>query len=329
MILPMNSFFRKSTSHCAGLIASDSPHYIDHLAPFCALAGCPLLVCEESIAHLARKYYPDLQIIETSVWAASLPSSIISCDTRPLIESFFPQRVPEHIFWLPHGHSDKGWRAPFFEALKAETALVYGRKMLHCFQKKKVPSSTKYIGNFRLHYWHANKRFYDLITLQEIPFSKTGKTYLYAPTWEDAEQNCSLWTMLPLLAKHLPKHSTLLVKLHPNTQKQHAPSVERWIGQYKNISFLSEFPPIYPLLDRCDVYIGDMSSIGYDFLYRNRPMFFLNHKRRDSKNHPSAYLYRCGHEIFPETIEKIFKKAEDPPHLKRIREQVYAYTFSP
>src|SRR5690242_17676659 len=70
----------------AGLIFDDSRHYIDHLAPFCALHGCPLIVCDGSVADLARRYYPGLDVIERTTWDLSLPDNIVACDPRPLIE---------------------------------------------------------------------------------------------------------------------------------------------------------------------------------------------------------------------------------------------------
>ena len=40
-------------TQCAGLIFDESSHYLDHLAPFCALMRWQLMVCEESVASRA------------------------------------------------------------------------------------------------------------------------------------------------------------------------------------------------------------------------------------------------------------------------------------
>ncbi|HEY4254875.1 MAG TPA: hypothetical protein VGM34_00830, partial [Chlamydiales bacterium] len=51
----------------AGLIFDDSYHYIDHLAPFCSLIGCPLIVCDPTVGEFCRAYYPNLNLIELSI----------------------------------------------------------------------------------------------------------------------------------------------------------------------------------------------------------------------------------------------------------------------
>ena len=46
----------------ASLIYGADLHHLDHLAPLSAMLGIPLLVTEESIAALAKKYYPHLKV---------------------------------------------------------------------------------------------------------------------------------------------------------------------------------------------------------------------------------------------------------------------------
>lgn len=307
----------------AGLIFDDSRHYIDHLAPFCSLKGWPLIICEGEIADLTRRYYPDLEIIEINRWDLNLPSALVACDSRGLIESAFPAAaVPKELYWLPHGNSDKGWKNPIFEPLRNENALVYGQKMIDFMSQKSVKPHTIRVGNFRLYYWMKHRSFYEKILKEEIPLPKARQTYLYAPTWNDAEGNGSFWEMLPLLTSHLPSDCNLIVKIHPNTQTRSLPEIERLIGQYAkrtNIFFLLEFPPIYPLLSICDAYIGDMSSIGYDFLYWKRPMYFLKTANR------SQFLYRCGMEINPDQMAAIFNPVQTS--REELQNEIYAYTF--
>jgi hypothetical protein len=322
----------------AGLIFNDSSHYLDHLAPFCALRKWPLILCEPSLAHLAREHYPGLTVIERPWSELKLPKKIISCHPQPMLQSAFPFANIQ-TFWLPHGNSDKGWKSAAFEQLRYEqTALVYGRKMIDCIQEKngQLPHlQIETVGNFREAYYRQNKTFYrDLV---QKKFSVKGKALLYAPTWGDFEDNSSFWQAFPILAKYLPDHYTLLVKPHPNTITAFAPELERLIGQYEkktNILWILDFPPIYPLLEICDGYVGDMSSIGYDFLFFNRPMYFLNAQKRDIKTDPGLYLYRCGIELLPEEYKKLFSLDEETHHMDRdrfrkIREKVYQYTFDP
>jgi hypothetical protein len=77
-----------------------------------------------------------------------------------------------------------------------------------------------------------------------------------------------------------------------------------------------------------------MSSIGYDFLTQNRPMYFLNSQRRDPKMDKGLYLYRCGFELLPEDYSSLFAIDEkthkdDSARFGKIRQEVYQYTFDP
>jgi teichoic acid glycerol-phosphate primase len=279
-----------------GLIYDDSLHYLDHLAPLCSLLKCPLYIHEPHIAELAEKFYPDLLIKE-----GAPPSYVISCYTRlPKVQNI----------WLPHGASDKGWKSCAFKALKGEKyALIYGEKMLKTIQESNAHPEVSFVGNFRLHYFLKHKAFYE--GLYNLP---KGKKLLYAPTWEDSENNSTFWTSFPKLAENIEER--LLVKLHPNTIRKFEPEIERLKGRYPHVHFLDNIPPIYPLLAKCDGYIGDMSSIGYDFLFFDRPMFFLNHL--------DLPLQQCGVHVKPEKFT-----FSPQPHLSLLRKNLYERTYSP
>jgi len=91
-----------------------------------------------------------------------------------------------------------------------------------------------------------------------------------------------------------------------------------------------DFPPIYPLLEKSAFYIGDYSSIGYDFLYFNRPLFFVS-----STSTFSSYcspLHRCGIPLHPEDLSKLKKKIhlhlnQSPDVFSEVRRQTYHYAF--
>jgi len=298
----------------AGLIYDRSTHYIDHLAPFCSLMNWPLIVCEPSVSDLIQKFYPDIKIIEESPLKLKLPPHIVTCDTDPVIRATFPNQKTKTL-WLPHGNSDKGHSAPFFEALRdQEIALVYGKKMVDFMNKKGVFPKTVPIGNFRYHYFLKHKEFYKALLDPIIP--KTGTHFLYAPTWDDSEGNGSFWKTFPHLSANVPGHCNLLIKLHPNTIEKFEPEIEQLKSTLKpNVHFIPELPPIYPLLSRCDAYIGDISSIGYDFLTFGLPMFFLN------TNKPLD-LHQCGSAIDPKSFH--FLATDDFSFRQK---KLYAFTF--
>jgi len=292
----------------SGLIYDDSRHYLDHLAPLCALLKCPLILCESSLADLARHHYPDLNIFEIPLWDLKLPETVITCDSQPILQAAFPRQKTK-TFWLPHGNSDKGWNSSFFEPLREDqAALVYGQKMIDFMAKKNVFPQTIRVGNFRHEYF---------LKRASLPMPEP-KSFLYAPTWDDAENNCSFWEAFPQLAKQLPSDCQLLVKLHPNTIRKFEPELEVLMGRYakqKNIRFLPDTPQIYPLLSRCAAYIGDMSSIGYDFLTFDRPMYFLNANK-------TLPLHQCGAAIDAKTFDFSLEDA-----FSSLRKELYKYTF--
>ena len=285
--------------HIAGLVFDDSKHYLDHLGPFCALAGWPLIVCEPGIYDEAKRFYPDLNVQYVPLGELKLPKFTISCAPKTLLEVYFPNQSTT-LFWLPHGQSDKGWNSPIFQALSNEIALVYGRRMIDFMHEQKVFLKTISIGNFR---WE-----YCCKTTETV-----NKTFLYAPTWD----NDSFWKIFPLLAKQLPPDCNLWVKLHPNTWRKFAPEIEVLIGKYSqsNIQFLPNEAPIYPLLAKCACYIGDMSSIGYDFLTFNRPMYFVN-------ANPHLPLHRCGKAIDPTNFDLQLQN-----DFSEEQKTLYQYTF--
>jgi hypothetical protein len=290
----------------AGLLTDESPHFIDHLAPFCASVGCPLIVWENSLATDCRSFYPHLEVLETG----ELPSCIISCLTRPHLEQtlglFRPH--PSKVIWLPHGLSDKGWKQPFFEALSRENLLlVYGNRMREMLQRKKISIPQFSIGNFRQKYYQQNQTFYETLVAQEFGHHRF---ILYAPTWEDSEQNGSFWEAFPHFLNNVPSSVLLLIKLHPNTLRAHLPRLEQCRGaalRTPNIRFLDAFFPLYPLLERCDAYIGDMSSIGYDFLTLNKPLFFLRKELTDPAMDPSAFLMQAGEQVLIKHIPSLLQ----------------------
>ena len=311
-------------SKTAGFIHGPTEHHLDHIAPLCALLEIPLIVTDEKIDKLARAFYPGLDILYFSYLEApervvSSYDTLYTCLPRLLFEEIFfiPQKLLGKIvrtIWVPHGNSDKGRAQPLMEALKDETrALVYGQQMIDFLKQKNVYDhleTCETVGNYRLRYWEKHRSFYDAL----VP-RPAGKIILYAPTWNDAEKSTSYFDLLPHLASHAPPGTTLVLRPHPHLPRADLPS---------HIHLVTDFPPVYPWLAIADIYLGDMSSVGYDFLHFRRPMFFLNQNRRTD-----PLLYRCGTVIDPSDYSRIYDilaAAHNDPFSK-IQEELYATTF--
>lgn len=260
----------------AGLIYGPEFHHLDHLAPLCAQLKMPLILTDEELGRQAARFYPDLQILlweplEAPQRLVSQFDTIYYSTPRVLFDQifFFAQVIQNkriRTIWCPHGNSDKGRSSPFMEALSGEEELLtYGPRIEAFLREKGVDAPMTRIGNYRLAYYQQHREFY-----QNLLPPKKKQTILYAPTWQDQEKNSSFPSFWPYLLGP-PEEFTLLVKLHPNLYRQFPEE----IAKLKGVNLIEDFPPVYPLLDQVDLYIGDMSSIGYDFLAFKRPMILL------------------------------------------------------
>lgn len=337
----------------AGLIYGPDLHHLDHLAPLCCFMKIPLIVTEEKIADLAKRFYPGLEVIlseylTVAQYLVAHFDIVFYSMPRDLFDEvfFFAQKLSQkrvHTIWCPHGNSDKGNSIVYMEALKKEeAALVYGKQMIEFLKRKHVFDQLKghvITGNYRHQFYLSQKSFYDALAEKKISrqLPQAEKTLLYAPTWQDYENSSSFFDATEPLIEKLPEQHNLIIKLHPNLYLQEGFKVEELIEKYEarpNVLFVSDFPAIYPLLDLADIYIGDMSSIGYDFLVFNRPMFFLNQNVRDQQDDLGLYLFRCGVEIKPEQYEDIHGIIDRYFHFElrdfsEIRKEVYALAFAP
>jgi teichoic acid glycerol-phosphate primase len=325
----------------ASLIYGNKLHYLDHLAPLSHFLNIPLIINQKNIFDLCKKYYPDVNCLYVDDLMINFHvvknyDYIISCITKELFDNDF--RLQQdllkkeiEIIWTPHGASDKGNASYFFENLNnAKNIFVYGQKMLDTLKEKKVLKTINRfyeIGNYRLKYFEKYKSFYKKIIQKDFKnnLKKNNLNVLYAPTWDDAEKSSSFWLNYENLIKKLPRNFNLIIKLHPNliTQNEIKIFLLKEKNKKNNILFLDDFPIIYPLIDFVDVYLGDFSSIGYDFLSFRKPMFFL---KSENKN-LSSKLFECGKLIeddnIYETIKKNLKNDFKPKQMS-----LYKYTFS-
>lgn len=334
--------------NCAAFIYKNAKIYIDHLCPLCNILNIPIITTEESDQIL--KNYPGVTVVNTNIhnlpFEAYKNSVLFSCLTKYTNEKIFylAQKTTNKdvaFFWCPHGNSDKGHISKHMESLSGEkNLLIYGQQLLDFIKLKgayKESSNYIFTGDYRYEYYKENILFYKDLISKKIPGAKSyNKIILYAPTWNDHEKSCSFFSAFPLMLKKLPENYFLIVKLHPNLMetKEIETSMLMWEGETKkNIFFLQDFYPINPLLDFVDIYIGDMSSIGYDFLKFNKPMFFLNENDRDQRKDPGLFLYKCGISLKKDSYSRIFEIIEahldtDSFDFSDIRRKTYEYVFA-
>ena len=246
--------------------------------------------------------------IDLFVLPKILPKTIICCENRSLLLAALPFIDPNtKVLWLPHGLSDKGLQRPYFELLKTESLLlIYGQLIKERLIAKNIHIPTLYIGNFRAEYFYKHRSFYE--AQLDLHFGKS-RYFFYAPSWDDGESSGMFWEVYPELIRTLPPHIQMLIKLHPNTEIQEGIRVEKArAAAPNNIRFVEQFPPIYPLLSRADAYLGDRSSIGYDFLHFRKPLVFTIRKQKMLFSGGDHSLLNCGNTVFPNEIGTIFSE---------------------
>jgi CDP-glycerol glycerophosphotransferase (TagB/SpsB family) len=221
--------------------------------------------------------------------------------------------------------------------LDQDIALVYGDQMIDFIKNRNPEDPLNYIkiGNVRLEYYKKNKLFFDEIIKKEILnyFDPNKKTILYAPTWEDGEKSSSFFEINENILLDILLDYNLIIKLHPRLYDHYPGRIINFIEKYKNfknLKVLYEFPIVYPLLEITDIYLGDYSSVGYDFLKFNRPMFFID-KHNLEKIDKKKFLHNYGINIEMKNLGNIKRIILDglemEKEFKKKREELYFYAF--
>ena len=223
--------------------------------------------------------------------------------------------------YCPHGNSDKGYSQK--EGIPKDISLVYGSHMRDLLREKYPIDSLIEVGNYRLSYYRQNQKFYDALVRQTVSIDPQKKTLLYAPSWEDGENSTSFFEVCAKFIETTEKDFNLLIKLHPFLLEYQIGKTMRIMALYEERAhFLIDFPPVYPLLHLADAYMGDFSSIAYDFLSFDKPLYFFK-----VGNLP---IHRCGM-LLPQEIPlgKFVKETLEKNTLsfREKRQQLYTYAF--
>lgn len=309
-------------------------HYVDHMAPLSIRHRFPFLFADEREFLEAKKYYPeiDARFVEAEEFhPLHLPEhydTVYSSVSMPKthFEDLYGENL--HFVFASHGNSDKGHDTDTLECFTLpDHVLVYGQRMIDFLKERNVFERVKsysVIGNIRFNYYLEHKAFYDALVESEVfaYFGKRKKRILYAPTWDDEG---TFFEVHEELLRELPQEYQIIVKLHPYFVRRNLGLVEKISWQYEghpDILFLKHYPLIYPLLAGIDVYLGDASSIGYDFLAFDRPLFFFN------KKEATTFLQQAG-TILPLSgfYPKLQEGMQTESLLSKARKKIFNYTF--
>jgi hypothetical protein len=327
----------------AAINSNDDFHLLDHIAPLAQILNIPLIIQNKDNLILTKKYYPKVNTILNEEMRIDylaknfdfLIENKFWLEDQKEIFKYFNKNIK--LFFAPHGNSDKGHinknLMTFYK--KQDGVFLYGNHMIEFLKHQKVfndLNSFAISSNYRLSFYLNNKKFYDDLIEKDIfsKLNKNNKTIFYAPTWKDSENSTSFFLVFEKLIKNFSKNFNLIIKPHPLLEKREVVLFYQTLKKdfCENIIFLDNYPLIYPILNRVDIYLGDFSSIGYDFLYFQKPMFFLDiHEKKINKR---AYnLYKCGICIDKKNWDNIFSFIEKniSDSFKKIQREMFEYAF--
>jgi len=321
--------------------------HLDHLGILAALLDIPLIVTDPKVYELSQMFYPPQKVelkdpLELSLeYLANKYDVLFGCgkfwalELLPLFDTFFDKKM--RLVFCPHGNSDKGYS---FDGknMKApqDIALYYGAHMLELLQKTNTLSQMGTLirtGNYRFPFYRQHQAFFDERASSYVfnYLDSAKKTILYAPTWNDGENISSFFSVCDRFIDELSEHYNLIIKLHPLLEEYHPAQTFYHSAKHEknpSVLFLKEFPLIYPLLKRCDIYMGDFSSVGYDFLIFDRPLYFFS----SSISLKNSYLHRCGMLFSPSITSSLLAWLEETLEENQvkyssIRQQTYKHAF--
>ncbi len=133
-------------------------------------------------------------------------------------------------------------------------------------------------------------------------FENDKKTIIYCPTWRK-ENISSIEIFLNHLdeIEKLTQDYNLIVKPHPNIfnpdRQFYDQSIVDRLYQLCNMKLILS-GNVMPWFAQSDLFIGDISAAGYEWLYFDKPMVFLNPQpgilQASSDVVSMTYLWQCG-----------------------------------
>ncbi len=321
-------------------ISTGPDTHLDHLAFLCALLKMPLIISDAHIYEIAQEFYPQASLAYHDYQELSADflvnfDTIFECgkfwtlELGPIFELFYQKKM--RFICCPHGNSDKGSAQSLHHIpLGFDVMLTYGNHMHRLLTQTSTlndPHALICMGDLRYQFYLKHRAHFDrLASIKIFQRFSTKKPYiLYAPTWNSEDSPSSFLHATESIIKQLSSEYHLIIKLHPLLEEHQPGLTWHFIAKYEDhpdILLLREFPAIFPILEKIDIYLGDFSSIGYDFLRYNRPMFFFAPRSK------ATLLHQCGFSFKEDSIHQLKEQIKDPQiELREQRQKLHAFAF--
>lgn len=309
---------KNKSTRCAALNTGSDYHLLDHIGPLAQWLGCPLIVTEELNDSLAKKFYPQIETLLLPDLEFRLGEIAQNFDVlfeckywQPHLKTLFRTLYQKEmrLIFCPHGQSDKGYGAPVLAPYALQDAvLIYGPLMLEMLKELQIAvPDYAFVGNYRLKFYQKYRSFYDSLAPK---IDRDKRTLLYAPTWSDLDHSSSWFKQGARVLSELPEDWNLIIKIHPLLKQRNPAQYESLHAERPNLFLIEEFPPVYPLLALADAYLGDASSVGYDFLTFEKPLYFFP-THRLGRLHACGTVLNISKPIYPQlTLENLHLQAQ-------------------
>jgi hypothetical protein len=307
-----------------GLCVGPHSQHMDHLGPLCALLEIPLIVTDPEvfIAAQSKGITPelDLNLSSKSLQQAEAFFYVEPAKTHASLfqwgSKIFKKRALS--FWGWHGNSNK-YRDEFWAERGAheDALLYYGPFMQDFLNEKGVWDRIPY----KIHVGHYRRLFSQI----NVSLPSNKRKILYAPTWNfpGKQEGSPFFEIVESVLEAVPDDVLFIVKPHPYTfalySKELSELRERYQDQ-ESIFFLEKDASLMHYFPHVEAFVGDYSSVGYDFLFEGKPLYFLAGQKRD------PYLFSCGKEVSPGTLFKELDRPFPKEYLERGKE-LYTYCF--
>lgn len=180
---------------------------------------------------------------------------------------------------------------------------------------------------------------FDDFPIQPNLFNNDRKTAIYSPTWRKGNIS-SIDIFLDNLdvVHQITKDYNLIVKPHPNIFNS-----DRQFYDKEIVNRLKSIPNIklvcsgnvMPWFAQSDLFIGDISASGYEWLYFNKPAIYLNPQpgilQRSTDVSSMTYLWQCGDVCDDiQQLKHLIDENLQCDRYEKIRESILHYSvFNP
>lgn len=188
-----------------------------------------------------------------------------------------------------------------------------GYKLCLCVGQRQLDRLMHHLPNRAMRWAMVGYPKFDHVPSLPALFANGKKTVIYCPTWRKGGlSSIERFFAHPQVIASLAGDYNVIVKPHPNlfnsAREFYDPEIVELLQRIPGITLVRS-GNVMPWFAQADLFLGDISASGYEWLYFAKPMVFLNPQPQRLRFVPDidsvTYLWQCG------------EVCDDVNHLKR------------